>query len=235
MYCIVRHNQNELNANRSLRATIALHCASSSTNEAPIYDKVTMTHAHDIVRAWISEVLLGHPGPMAIAMRQRAKFEGWLKFALAAHAELNGATDVVVEAPISATGITRARSDISFRWDSVRYDVELKTPNTNWRMPGVAEMTRPITKNFNSIVEDARKANSQDCQPLVAFVIFPVPLGDQRWLKYLDRISHELQLTLSRESHATQITLPISPEHSADAVICCFHISPREVQLLNLV
>jgi len=183
-----------------------------------------MTHAHDVLRAWISEILLSHPGPMAIAMRQRAKFEGWLKFALASHAELKGATDVMVEAPISATGTTRARSDISFRWDGVRYDVELKTPNTNWRMPGVTQLTRPITKNFNSIVEDARKANSQDCQPLVAFVIFPVPPGDDRWQQYLDRIGHDLQLTLSRETHATQITLPISSEHSADVVICCFPI-----------
>lgn len=163
---------------------------------------------------------------MAVAMRQRAKFEEWLKFALATHAELKGATDVV-ETPISATGVTRARSNISFRWDSVRYDVELKTPNSNLRIPGVAEMTRPITKNFNSIIEDARKATSQDCQPLVAFVIFPIPLGDQRWIMYLDRINHELQLTLSRESNVTQITLPISPEQSADLVICCFPISQR--------
>lgn len=181
-----------------------------------------MTQAHEIVRTWISEVLLSHPGPMAIAMRQRAKFEGWLKFALAAHAELKGATDVVVEAPISATGITRARSDISFRWDNIRYDVELKTPNTNWRMPGVEKMTRPITKNFKSIVEDAHKSNSQDCQPLIAFVIFPVPLGDDRWSKYLYRIGKALPLTLSCEAHATQITLPISNVHSADVVICCF-------------
>ncbi len=164
---------------------------------------------------------------MAIAMRQRAKFEGWLKFTLAAHAELKGAGNVVVEAPTSESGVIRGRSDISFRWDGIRYDVELKTPNTNWRMPGVAEMTRPITKNFSSIVEDARKANSQDCQPLVAFVIFPVPRGDQRWLQYLDRIGRELDLTLSREAHATQITLPISPTHSADVVICCFPISSR--------
>jgi len=38
------------------------------------YGIVTMAHAHEILRAWISEVLLSHPGPMAIAMRQRAKF-----------------------------------------------------------------------------------------------------------------------------------------------------------------
>lgn len=191
-----------------------------------------MAQAHDIVRAWISELLLSHPGPMAIAMRQRAKFEGWLKFALAAHAEERGATNVVVEAPISESGVAGGRSDVSFRWEGVRYDIELKTPNTNWRMPGVAEMTRPITKNIASIVEDARKANSQDCQPLVAFVIFPVPRGDDRWLQYLDRIGHELQLSLSREAHASQITLPISSAHSADVVVCCFPLSPRVAKQL---
>ena len=187
----------------------------------------SVAEAHDLVRQWISEVLRGHPRPLAIALRQRAKFEGWLKFALAAHAESKGATDVTVEA---ATGEGRGRSDLSFRWNRSRYDVELKTPNTNWRMPGVAEMTRPITKNFSSIVEDARKANSQECQPLIAFVIFPVPVGDDRWLQYLDRIGHELQLELSREIHATQLTLPISPVHSADVVVCCFTISARTAE-----
>jgi hypothetical protein len=182
---------------------------------------------HDIVRTWIGEVLQSHPGPVAIAMRQRAKFEGWLKFALAAHAEFKGATNVVVEAPTSDSGVTRGRSDISFRWEGVRYDLELKTPNTNWRVPGVAAMTRPITRNFSSIVDDARKVNSQDCQPLVAFVIFPVPLGDHRWLQYLERIGLELRLSLSAEVHATQINLPISAEHSADVVICCFPVSSR--------
>ena len=169
---------------------------------------------------------------MAIAMRQRAKFEGWLKFALAAHAEQKGATNVVVEAPISESGATGGRSDISLRWKGVRYDIELKTPNTNWRMPGVAEMTRPITKNIASIVEDARKANSQDCQPLITFVIFPIPRGDDRCLQYLDRIGHELQLSLSQDAHASQITLPISSAHSADVVICCFPMSPRVAKQL---
>lgn len=191
-----------------------------------------MTEAPSIVRQWIADVLQEHPGPMAIALRQRAKFEGWLKFALAAHAELKGATEVAVEAPISAAGHSRGRSDISFRWKGARYDVELKTPNTNWRMPGVAEMTRPITKNFWSIVEDARKANSQDCQPLVAFVIFPVPVGDDRWLRYLNRIGEALELVLSRETHATQLTLPISSAHSADVVVCCFPISARVAERL---
>lgn len=158
---------------------------------------------------------------MSIALRQRAKFEGWLKFELAAHAEISGATNVVVEAPLPDGG----RSDLSFDWAGARYDVELKTPNTNWRMPGVAEMTRPITKNFSSIVADARKATVDHCHPLVAFVIFPVPCGDDRWHQYFERVASELGLALSRDLHATQLTLPISGQHAADVVVCCFPVS----------
>jgi hypothetical protein len=181
-----------------------------------------MNDLPDMLRQWIVEVLKAHPGVMAIALRQRAKFEGWLKFELAAHAELSGAADVAVEAPVPA-----GRSDLSFNWNSTRYDIELKTPNTNWRMPGVANMTRPVTKNFASIVADARKTAASNRRPIVAFVIFPVPCGDPRWQQYLERIGRELQLVLSHETHATQLTLPISTEHSADVVVCCFPVSPQ--------
>ncbi|MGQ0524314.1 MAG: hypothetical protein ACT4P8_11735 [Betaproteobacteria bacterium] len=182
-----------------------------------------MNELHETLREWISEVLKAHRGVMAIALRQRAKFEGWLKFELAAHVEASGATQVTVEAPLPDGG----RSDLSFDWNGARYDVELKTPNTNWRMPGVAALTRPVTKNFSSIVSDARKATAGDRRPIVAFVIFPVPCGDPRWHQYLERVGADLKLTLSRDTHATQITLPISERHSADVVICCFPVSAQ--------
>lgn len=73
-----------------------------------------------------------HRPLLAIAIRQRAKFEGWLKFELALFAEQHGATSVEVEAP-SGSG---SRSDLTFLYDGKRYDVELKTANTNWRMNG---------------------------------------------------------------------------------------------------
>ncbi len=189
---------------------------------------MTMSAVHDMVKDWIADVLKANPGPVSIALRQRAKFEGWLKFALAAHAELKGAANVEVEASTSESGPIRTRSDLSFRWDGARYDIELKTPNTNWRMPGVGEKTRPITKNFSSIVEDAKKLFPIDCQLLVAFVIFPIPRGDHRWRDYLERIGHALPTPLTLEAHATQVTLPISEQHSADVVICCFPVSRRQ-------
>jgi len=97
-----------------------------------------------ILRSWIVDVLEQRRSLLAIAIRQRAKFEGWLKFELALYAEQHGATSVEVEAPTGAG----SRSDLTFLYDGKRYDVELKTSNTNWRMKGVLARTRPITKTF---------------------------------------------------------------------------------------
>lgn len=116
---------------------------------------------HDTVRNWIADVLRRNPGPVLIAMRQRAKFEGWLKFELAAHAERYG------------------------------------------------------------------KLASGDRELLVAFVMFPIPSGDQRWHEYLERVGRELQISLSPKLYAVQVALPISSQHSADVAICCFPVPRR--------
>ena len=49
------------------------------------------------LRQWIVQVIQQHELILRIAIRQRAKFEGWLKFELAAIAEINGASVVEVE------------------------------------------------------------------------------------------------------------------------------------------
>lgn len=49
------------------------------------------------------------------------------------------------------------RADVTFHDGNERDDVELKTPNTNWRIPGILNKHRPITKNFAGVVKDARK------------------------------------------------------------------------------
>jgi hypothetical protein len=108
-----------------------------------------------LVRKWIVEVIRAHSALIAIAVRQRAKFEGWRKFELAAYAELHGAQSVEVETA-SGDDLVRTRCDLTFSYGDKRCDVELKTCNTNWRMEGVLSRTRPITKNVAGIVADAR-------------------------------------------------------------------------------
>src|SRR5436190_23834073 len=126
------------------------------------------------VRRWIVDVLEQRRPLLNVAVRKRAKFEGWLKFELALHAEQHGATNVEVETP-SDSG---SRSDLSFTYGGCRYDVELKTCNTNYRMPGVLDSTRPITKNIASVVIDGNKLRLCPGQGIVAFCLFPVSVGD---------------------------------------------------------
>ncbi len=180
---------------------------------------------HDVIRKWILEVLQQRPDVVAIPLRQRAKFEGWLKFELAAHAEQNGAQDVEVEVSSADSAGRQPRIDLALSLNHVRYNIQLKTPNTNWRLPGVENKTRPITKNIAGIVTDARNLSACPGHNLVAFVLFPLPAGDRRWLEYLQRISDELGTPLPSASHTTQVTLPLSSGLVADVVVCCFPVA----------
>jgi len=174
---------------------------------------------HATCREWIVGILESHPTLVALAVRQRAKFEGWLKFELAQCAAKDGADSVEVE-PSFDNG--RGHSDIAFQFGNTCYYLELKTPNTNWRVPGVANKTRPITENINSIVRDAQKL--QDCpgQGIVAFTLFPVPSADNRWKVYLKRIADELDIGLSESRHCTRVNVPLGDGRSCDVVVCCF-------------
>ncbi len=176
-----------------------------------------------IVRKWITEVLQQHESLVSIAVQQRAKFEGWLKFELAAHAQQNGATNVRVEAPLSELSPTRKRSDITFNFNDVRYDLELKTPNSNWRMPGVDQKRRPITRNISGIINDGRKLAKFSGQGLVAFVLFPVPSQDRQWIKYLQRIAKELEIPLSEKEHCNLLKV-VGRGFCANVVVCCFAV-----------
>jgi hypothetical protein len=175
-----------------------------------------------MIRNWIVQILENRTQLLRIAVRQRAKFEGWLKFELASLAEKNGAQGVKVEDSYTATNGKLQRSDISFSFDGVRYDVELKTPNTNYRMLGVQEEHRPITKNISEIIEDAEKLFMCSGQGVVGFVLFPIPPHDSRWKEYLDRIGSELNIKLSENENCTRVSLPIAMDHSADMIVCTF-------------
>ena len=171
-----------------------------------------------VLRSWIADILMSRLPLLAIAVRQRAKFEQWLKFELALHCEQHGATEVEVEAPLG----NGCRSDVAFRYQDARYYVELKTPNTNWRMSGVENKTRPITMNVAAISEDARKLANCNGQGIVAFVLFPVPQGDNQWKTYLERISNELGIALSEDANCSRVTVPVGNGHFCEMVVCCF-------------
>jgi hypothetical protein len=180
------------------------------------------------VRNWIVEILQSRGEVITIAVRQRAKFEGWLKFELAAYAEKSGATDVEVEASKESSE-AHERSDITLYLHDVRYDLELKTPNTNWRSAGIETKTRPITKNISGIVHDVKKLQDSVGQGIVAFVLFPIPPRDNRWIDCLRRIEEDTGVHLSERDHCSRVSVSLKGETSADLIVCCFAVPRRMV------
>jgi hypothetical protein len=114
----------------------------------------------------------------------------------------------------------RDRTDISFFYDEIFYRVELKTPNTNWKIKGVKQCGRPITKNIQSVIDDAIKLNSS--QGIVAFVLFPIPINDNRWVAYIDRISKKCEIIIDKEKQCKLITISIDGHNDCNMLICCF-------------
>lgn len=102
-----------------------------------------------------------------VAMKQRSKFEGWLKLELA-HRLSEYFDDVEIECSRDTSLV-----DI-YAGGSL---VELKTPNTSYRVDNVGTKTRPITNNIDSIIKDIQKLkglSSQSEPHYIAFVMFPI-------------------------------------------------------------
>ncbi len=175
-----------------------------------------------ILRGWIREVLDQHKALLPIAVRQRAKFEGWLKFELALVAEQHGAQEVQVEVPYQGS---KKRADLGFAFNGAAYCVELKTPNTNWRMRAVpVNKHRPITRNIAGVVNDAKKLAECSRQGIVAFALFPVSRGDRKWVRYLQRIAEKTGVSLSEEKNCFRWPIDLSSEQgeNPEIVVCAF-------------
>lgn len=177
----------------------------------------TEQQVHAIVRGWIVEIIRQRREIVGMAMAQRAKFEGWLKFELADAARRNGATNIRFEPTL-----TSGRADLSFDLKGVACVVELKTPNTNYRMEGALNRTRPITKNIASIIADAQKL-ARCGGGVIAFILFPLKTGDDAWLTYLARLSEGVGQMLSTDEHTTRETVAL-PNGAADVAVVTFDV-----------
>ncbi|MDQ3514443.1 MAG: hypothetical protein M3462_12470 [Chloroflexota bacterium] len=192
--------------------------------QRPSGEDETRQPAMDVlVRRWVVHVLKSHLPLLTIAVRQRAKMEGWLKFELAQKIEREGFGPVSVEAGYGEKPAS-SRSDLSFFAGGDHYDIELKTPNTNFRIPGVDPKHRPITKNISGIIEDARKLAFATDHGIVCFVLFPVPVGDERWTVYLNRIAADLMMNLKASSHCSRVVVPLCNELSCQVIVCAFTV-----------
>lgn len=125
-----------------------------------------------------------------MACQQRAKFEGWLKFELAsALAHHSDFTNIILEDGYPKGG----RSDLSFISQGAKWYVEMKTANTNWRAEGLENVTRPVTRNIDGIIDDILVLH-QKCPPnkgMAVFLLFPVPVI--LWNKEPDKLTYHLK------------------------------------------
>ena len=130
----------------------------------------------------ITTLLQNNSSLISIALRQRAKFEGWLKFELA-NRLLQSYKDTRVEFPIGGKHI-----DIM----SNNSLIELKTPNTNYNATNVEHKTKPITKNVSGIVNDIKKLRDLrgNHDAYIAFVMFPI--DDTLYRKHVNTIENAL-------------------------------------------
>lgn len=137
----------------------------------------------------IESILSNNQDLLEIAFRQRAKFEGWLKFEIAKEFQKSG-KDTKVEYPI-------AKGHVDLFADNCL--IELKTPNTSYNCKGVAPKTRPITKNVNDIINDInklgklRKISEVPCYDLfIAFVMFPIDTN-KKYMRHVNKIENHIQ------------------------------------------
>jgi len=177
---------------------------------------------HRICRQWIASIIENHHDLLALALVQRSKFEGWLKMELAAMAMKEGVKALQLEVPI--LGSSGDRADIGFEYKGNKYILELKTPNTNWRLNGVENRMRPITKNIKSVVEDTKKLEGSPVYGIVAFALFPIPVDDIRWKTYVERISQDTGIEISEAEHCQIVRVPISDGQAAGILICCYQV-----------
>ncbi|PBJ08066.1 hypothetical protein [Flavobacterium sp. ACN6] len=177
----------------------------------------------NLIRNLISDIIAENNDVISIAIQNRNKFEGWLKFELANKLQKQKFKEVFVESKYERR---RDRYDLIFTDDEyLSYSIELKTPNTNWSITGVSKCSRPITKNINSIISDTKKLNSR--YGIIAFVLFPIPKGCNKWTRYFEKIKNECNLPIEIEENCKRIKIKFDEKHNECDVIVCTYFSKQ--------
>ena len=139
-----------------------------------------------------------------VALRQRAKFEGWLKVETASLIEVSsGSVKVNLEYQYPSTDASgkgyerKYFADLQLlSEDGNQCLVMLKTVNTNFRYESVREASRPVTKNFEAVQNDILKLAAaklpSDTVRYSIFAVFPVARNvesrDKQLERYLTRV-----------------------------------------------
>lgn len=134
----------------------------------------------NIIFPALKEKLEDHSG-LSVFVRERAKFEGWLKVELC-DILVRYSQDIIPE---------RNRVDINFE----NWGIELKTVNTNIRYEGAINKHRPITKNTQGVIDDILNLSKNILykDKAVLFIVFPIKDNNSNWQTQLRRITAHLR------------------------------------------
>ena len=156
----------------------------------------------------IESILSNNQDLLEIAFKQRAKFEGWLKFEIAKEFQKSG-KDTKVEYPIADLFADKVLPELYRNTEVERLIqrghvdlfadnclIELKTPNTSYTCKGVDPKTRPITDNVNSIISDVDKLRNitegLSYDSFIAFVMFPIDTN-KKYMGHVNKIENHIQ------------------------------------------
>lgn len=143
----------------------------------------------DLIRACLKK----NREKLQYPIRQKAKFEGWLKIELFYSIWdklLDRNQDSEIELERSYHHNTKCHCDIFFCTPKKKHVyLELKTINTNYDCNSnlIMKKTKPITKNVRSVIEDAkklRKIKNKKAKRVVAFVVYPLCKGELKEWNY---------------------------------------------------
>ena len=153
------------------------------------------------IQAWIRDILCKHPAVTDFVLEQSCKFEGWLKFELAAAARAHGVTDLTVEAACNA-----GKADMSFNDAGITYYIEIKTSH----------------RIGPAMAADVQKLHVYPGQGILVFILFPIHKADN----WQQRIGDNAYFTVDWRQYCSQFF----PDHSPDRgmVIGCLPVQVRE-------
>jgi hypothetical protein len=169
-----------------------------------------------LIRSAIVGIVNGHPTITRLALQQRAKFEGWMKFELAGKLSELGVPKVRFESPLQG-----GHADLSFEYHGRAIFIELKMCPTNFGSQG-----KNITQNVEGICADCKRLRSAPGTGTMAFVMFPFPIGGPSAIRaelsestYLERIRDAAGLSGAPEGTFVSITQDAGLKVYAFAVV----------------
>jgi len=137
----------------------------------------------------LEEALEPNIDVISLACKYRSKFEGWLKFEILRNLHKKG----LVVTPEGE------RFDILINYIGIKYAIELKTVNMNYRISGIESKRKPVTKNFKSIEKDIEKIENSAVPGKVIFIIFPIPAGDESFKKFIEKVQDKTGFSIKQK------------------------------------